>query len=238
MRWIRENLLGDESRRYGDYANQLRKLSGSYSPYTDVGKQSLPVLQNEYSRGLQSPSFLEDQLANLYQASPYEQSEEEHLKRSLANQAAVTGTLGSSYAGKTLADTIHRLLSEDMDKYINRGMQTYQTALSGESAFPGLGLGALGQQNQLNQNALQAMLQGNLSRDTATQKLYGYGGKLFGSALSNYINPSSSALYSGGNFPSGGNLPYGGSYNMSPVNPGVNPMDESVFSYASVPFFG
>lgn len=114
MRFIRENILGDESRRYKDYANQIRSLEPSYNPYTSAGTQGLASILSEYHRGLQTPSFLEDELAKSYQESPYARMEEDHLKRSLANQAAVTGTLGSSYAGKTLAQALHSLIAGDM----------------------------------------------------------------------------------------------------------------------------
>ena len=227
MRFIREHLLGDESRRYQDYANQLRNLSAPYSPYVSAGTRGLATLVPEYERGLRHPSFLEDELAAAYQPSPYERMEEEHLKRSLANQAAVTGTLGSSYAGKSLAEVLHRLLASDMDKYISRGMGTYQTALRGESTLPGMGLSALGAQDALQQQALEAQLKGRLSRDSATERLFGYGGRLIGGALGSLLNPSTAASSS---------IPYEGAYKLSPVGNNLSNADHTLY-YSQVPFF-
>lgn len=218
--WFRENILGDESRRYQDYANRLKGLESGYNPYLQAGTGSLSTLLGEYQKGLTTPSFLEDQLASSYQRSPYEQAEEEHLKRSLANQAGVMGDYGSSFYEKTLANTLHRLLSGDMDKYIDRGIGTYSTALSGTSALPGLGMSALGQRNALQQQALQAQLQGNLSRDQATNKLFGYGGRLASSLLGGMINPSTAAMS-------------GASYMTSPVG---NPYETTAVQ-AAAPYF-
>lgn len=215
-------LFGDRTPQYQRYASQMRQLEGRFDPYVSAGERGLEDLSSQYHTAFQRPQFLEDELSRSYHMSPYAQAEEKELQRVLNNEAALTGKLGSTYSANRLADTIHRLISSDMDKYISRGMGTYGQALSGYQAFPQMGFRGLSEQTGLGQRAAQADLEGALSRQRAKQSLGGFLASLGTNLVSDFINPSSMFTSSGG----GGSASFTPSGDMGGVgNINVNPSD-------------
>ena len=210
-------LFGDMSPQYNRYSSQLRNMQGDFNPYISGGEQAFSDLIQQYQNTFQRPQFLEDQLARSYKISPYAQSEEKELQRILNNEAALTGKLGSSYSANRMADTIHRLISSDMDKYISRGMNTYGQALSGYGRFPQLGLSGLSQRTGLGQRAAYSDLQGDLSKQHAKQSLGGFLASLGTNLVTDALNPSSLFSSIGSMFgSSGNNMGSGGDININP----------------------
>ena len=181
---ILDFLGGGNSHAYNDYADQLRGLAGGYDPYTKSGLNSLHDLMGRYQQGLNNPGFLENELAGTYQESPYAQAQSKYLTSGLNNNAAALGSLGSTYSANNMADSLHRLISSDEGQYINRGINTYNNALGGESHINDMGYNALGAQNKLNQSADLANMQGSINHTNALQHLLGGFGDIAGDVLS------------------------------------------------------
>lgn len=167
------NFFGDNSGAYGDAAAEFRDLAQSYKPYIKTGENSLYNLLGQYQGMLSNPNALQNKIASGWSMSPYAQYQTQELSKELNNNAAATGTLGSSYAAQAMASHLQPIVSADQNNYINRGMQTYGMGLSGESNLNNMGYNALNQQNGLESQGINASLQGSLSHDDAINKMFG-----------------------------------------------------------------
>lgn len=176
-------LTGDPSEAYDKYAQQLQQLMAQYGPYRSAGLKSLRDLMGRYSEGLNNPAFLENELAGSYRESPYAKAQSQYLTNLMNQNAAATGTLGSSYAASNLSDQLQRLLSRDEQNYIDRGIGTYNRALGGEEGINTMGYNALGQQTALGQQAALGQLKGQLQKQSGLGSLLGGGLGLLGDFL-------------------------------------------------------
>lgn len=172
---IENSLDGDTSGAYSNYSDEQRQLAQDLNPYIKDGKISLNNLLSQFQKETNNPAFLENELASSYKPSDYYKQQAKYLTGQLNSNAAAEGTLGGSYAANNMAATDDRLLSQDENNYIDKGMQTYGQGISGEEGINNEGFNALGQQNNLLTAANQAEMQGKIAHDNAQTALLGEG---------------------------------------------------------------
>lgn len=171
---------GDDSKARNQYADELAREGQKYNPYISAGGRSLSDLMGRYSGMLDDPAALQNKLAAGYAPSAYATAQSKYLSDMLNNNAAATGSLGSSYSAGNLADTLHRLISGDEGRYIDRGMNQFNRGLSGEEGINRMGYNAIGNQNLLESQGGQQRMQGQIDKDKSIGSLIGQGLGLVG----------------------------------------------------------
>lgn len=184
MGGIVDLLTGNDSSAGSNYANQQRDVAAGFNPAVDAGNQARGALQGEYGKQINTPDFLENQLGSSWSASPYARAQERYVTQALNNNAAATGQLGSGYSARTMGQNLQDIFSADQNRYIDRGMNTYNQGISGDQQLTAEGLNALAQRAGVLTGANQTELAQNQANQTALTGLVGQGVGLAGTFAS------------------------------------------------------
>ncbi len=198
---------------YNNYADQMRQIAESYNPYVNYGNQGLTTYFDQLNKLISNPNFLQDMVSQGFSTSPYQENVLSRTKDIMNMNAASTGMLGSGAANQALQDQLVAQIGQFQNDYIDRGMGSYQTGLSGMQGVAGWGLEGLGQQAGLGEAAALAELKGAQSNAASEANMWGNilgglgglasivmpgGGSLAGMAinkgLSMFKNPKSSTI--------------------------------------------
>ena len=172
MGWWND-LWGDNSQAYGKYENELQGLAKGYDPYTQAGQKTLADLLKQGNMMTNSPWQLEDELQSHYNQSPGFQYAQNQITQRMNNNAALSGMGGTGAENASLQKALTGNLEQNMDQYVDRGINTYNQGLNTEGNINQMGYNALGQKNQLMQGGYQAGLQGDISHANAIQHMAG-----------------------------------------------------------------
>lgn len=129
------------------YLSQIGDKAGQYfSPYIGAGMNAMPVLQDQFSKLLNSPEFLAN-MGSQYQASPGYQYQVNQAKEA-ANQAYAAGGMSGTPAQQVdVANRVNQIANQDYNQWLNNALGAYK-----------MGLGGYGGLNQMGFDASQQMV--------------------------------------------------------------------------------
>lgn len=183
--------FGDDNSAWGDnqgafnrYSQQMRQNAGQYQPWIDAGMRGMGRFENESGRLLDNPNFLQDMISGGFSESPFQRYMQDMTTRQMNMNAANTGMLGSGASNRALQNELTSMTGQFLNDYINRGMGSYNQGFEGMGKLGQMGLGALGEQSNILNEAAGGELQGARSAQGAkTNKMgtvLGGIGSLFG----------------------------------------------------------
>ena len=147
------------------YANQTRQQAGTYQPWVDMGNRGRGILDEQYSRNINDPNSVQNQIAAGYEQSPYQKYMLDMNQKRMNMNAANTGMLGSGAAQRALQQEAINMSGAFQNDYVNRGMNSYNSGMGGWGDLTKMGYGALGDQNSMIEAANAGELQGGLSKN-------------------------------------------------------------------------
>jgi hypothetical protein len=139
-------------------ANQyLKQIPGVgqkyYNPFISSGRKAGGILEGEYGKLMNPTSFI-DEIMKHYNESEGSKYERNELGRDIGATAAAGGFAGTPEHQKEYGDMAQKLMSRDMQTFLQNALGVYNTGLSGEHDIYGKGYEASG--------SLADMLAGNL----------------------------------------------------------------------------
>jgi hypothetical protein len=192
MSWL-SKLFGGHDNSAMDAANQyLNQISGvahqGYDPYVNQGREASGRTQQTYEELMKDPTAFINKLMEGYKPSEGYNYQKELLQRELGNTAAAGGFAGTALDQENQGTAIQKLLSGDMQQFLNNILGVFNTGLKGEEGIAGRGYNATQQLtdtlgNSLNQQgglAFQNQQQQNQNRSDLF--------KIFGQMLGGGVN--------------------------------------------------
>lgn len=194
-------MFGDQGPSFEEAARLFREQAERYNPYIDRGNDAGTKGMAQYDRLIQNPNAVQDQIAQGFWQSPYQNELLKRTTQAMNMNAANTGMIQSPAAQRALNDSVNNMTSQFMNEYINRGMQSYGQGLQGYDSVAGMGMKGLNAQDALLEQSIGANLKGQQSSQGNMANMFG---NLIGTGLNFF-----------GNMPSGGN--YSGAFGDSGV---------------------
>ena len=114
-----------------------------YDPFIGSGKKAGGILEGEYGKMLSPTSFI-DEIMKHYSESPGEQYEKNELGRGIGATAAAGGYAGTPEHQKFYGDMASKLMSGDMQQYLQNALGVYGAGIGGEHDIYSKGYDASG----------------------------------------------------------------------------------------------
>lgn len=138
------------------YLEQIPGVAhAGYDPYISQGRRAGETLEAEYGKQLDPATFL-SKLQETYTPSAGYQTKKDELMKQLGAVAAAGGYSGTPMAQHQYGTEAERLLSGDMQQYLQNALGIYGQGIAGTQDFYNKGYGASG--------ALTDALAGNLTQ--------------------------------------------------------------------------
>lgn len=192
MSWFNE-LFGDNSASFNNYANQMNQMGNSYNPYVTQGQQAGQQFGDLSNMLTQDPNALQNQIASGFQMSPYQQYLMKMTTDRSNMNAANSGMIQSPVAQEALNAQISALGGQFQNEYINRGMQSFGQGYQGLGNLNEMGYNALGAKNEYLGAGAAGRFQGDTSRRNAFNNMIGTGIGIG----ANFIAPGSGSFFKG-----------------------------------------
>lgn len=207
---------GDRSSAFNDYSNFMGDQSNRYNPWIDAGSRARDMNEGQYSRLINDPNSVQNQIAAGFQYSPYQKFMLDNTTNMMNYNAANTGMLGTTQANQSLMNDLTKMTGQFEDTYIDRGMNSYNRGLQGNEFLQQQGMQGLGMQDSLREQQAAAKLKGDIAKQDADSSMWGnilglaggVAGNMFGGPMGGQIGSSFGSMLGGG----GGNT----------FSPGVN----------------
>lgn len=122
----------DPSADANKYLSQIPNVGKQYyNPYIEEGKGAGNLLKGEYGKLMMPTSFIDDLMKN-YSLSKGAQYERNELGRGIGATAAAGGFAGTPEHQKSYADMADKIMSRDMQQYLQNALGVYGMGLSGQ----------------------------------------------------------------------------------------------------------
>lgn len=172
------------------YLNQIPgTITPYYQPYIDTGLNAMNTVNTQYGNLINNPTGTMNQIGAGYQQSPGYQWQVDQATQASNRAAAASGMLGSPAQQQQLSQNIMGMANQDYYNYVDRGMNSYNTGLTGMQGLNQMGYGAsnelaqslantlmtqasLGYAGQANQNQQQGGAWGDLLGGAATAAMF------------------------------------------------------------------
>jgi hypothetical protein len=154
-------------------ANQfLNQIPGvghaGYDPYVNAGLDASGKTKSAYESLMQDPTAFINKLMEGYQPSEGYQFQKEQLTKELGNTAAAGGIAGTPLDQMNQGQAVQKLLSGDMQQFLQNILGVYKTGLEGEEGVASRGFDASKNLTDLLGGALNQ--QGGLAFQNQQQK--------------------------------------------------------------------
>lgn len=114
-----------------------------YDPYIQQGQQAGQRLQGEYEKQLDPTAFM-SQLQSGYKPSDAYQFKSGELQKGMRAMGGAGGYGGTPYHQQQYGEQADKLLSGDMQQYLQNAMDIYGQGIKGEQGLQQQGFGASG----------------------------------------------------------------------------------------------
>lgn len=208
----------DTSQGFYDYANFMRNQGSRYNPWIDAGSAARDMNAAQYSRLINDPNAVQNQVAAGFQYSPYQKFMLDNMTSRMNYNAANTGMLGTTQANQSLMDDLLKMTGQFEDTYIDRGMNSYNRGLQGNEFLQQQAQQGMGAQDNLAEQEAAARLKGDTAKQQAAYEnavmnqrnsnnmwgnilgiAGGVAGDIFGGPMGGQIGSSISRSIGGGN---------------------------------------
>lgn len=162
--WRREDAEGNANR----YLDQIPGIGKKYyNPYIGQGQKAGALLGHEYDKLMNPTSFIDELMKN-YSQSEGSKYAQDRLGKDIGATAAAGGFAGTPEHQQEYGDMAHKLLSGDMQQYLQNALGVYGTGLSGRQDVYNKGFEASG--SLADMIAGTRASQGGLAYQSATQR--------------------------------------------------------------------
>ena len=163
--WGGDSSSVDNSQAYYDYANAMKQRAGAYDPLVSMGNDARNLSWEQYQKLINDPNAVQNQVASGWSMSPYQNQLEDDVTQRMNYNAANTGMLNSGSSQKALQDELTNMTGQFENQYIDRGMNSYNTGLTGANTLSNLGFQSMGRQDDLYDQAYGADMYGKMSKN-------------------------------------------------------------------------
>lgn len=151
------------------YLNQIPGLGHKgYDPYVNAGLDASGKTKSQYESLMSDPTGFINKLMEAYKPSESYGFQKEQLTKDMGNTAAAGGIAGTPLDQMNQAEGIQKLLSGDMQQFLQNALGVFGTGLEGEEGIAGRGFDATKNLTDLLGGALNQ--QGGLAFQNAQQK--------------------------------------------------------------------
>lgn len=186
----------DPAKDANRYLDQIPGIGhDAYDPFINGGREAGGILKDQYGRMLDPSKFMDDIMKN-YQMSQGATYQRDQLGKGIGATAAAGGIAGTPEHQREYGEMADKIMSGDMQQYLQNALGVYNRGLGGEENFYNKGFqssGSLadmlagvmgsksglayqsGTQNNMNQQALMQALMKALATGAG-----GAGGGMFG----------------------------------------------------------
>lgn len=127
------------------YLEKIPGIAHEYlDPYSQVGKETIPVLQQQLGQLLNDPGALMGRLGAGFQQSPGYQWQKQQGEQAIANAMAAGGMAGSPMHGQQAGQLAENLANQDYYNYLGKVLGLYGTGFAGTQGLEQQGLQAGG----------------------------------------------------------------------------------------------
>lgn len=145
----------DPQKEANKYLDQIPGIGKQYyNPFIESGQKAGGILEGEYGKQLDPTSFI-DQIMQHYSMSKGAEYEQDKLGRGIGATAAAGGFAGTPEHQRQYGEMADKIMSGDMQQYLQNALGVYGGGISGEQDLYGKGYQASG--------SLADLLGGNLS---------------------------------------------------------------------------
>lgn len=178
------------------YLNQIPGVGhGAYDDYINQGKDASGRTKRQYESLMNDPTAFINKLMESYKPSEGYQFQKEQLTKDLGNTAAAGGVAGTPMDQMNQGQGVQKLLSGDMQQFLQNAFGAFQTGLSGEEGIAGRGYDASkGLADYLGNNLTQQgglAFQNGREQNQKGQDLWNMFGKALGGGIGLAKNPLS-----------------------------------------------
>lgn len=165
----------------------LNKIPGvahaAYDPYVNKGMEASGRTSDIYEQLLADPTAFINKIMGGYEPSEGYQFQKDQLTKELSNTAAAGGVAGTPMDQMNQGQGVQKLLSGDMQQFLQNVLGMFKTGLTGEEGVATRGYDASGKLTDTLGNALNQ--QGGLAFNNAQQENKNKGDlwSMFGKAL-------------------------------------------------------
>lgn len=166
------------------YLNQIPGVAHQgYDPYVNAGLDASGRTKSQYEDLMKDPTGFINKLMEGYKPSEGYQFQKEQLTKELGNTAAAGGVAGTPMDQMNQGEGVQKLLSGDMQQFLQNILGVFDTGLKGEEGIANRGYDASGKLTDAIGGALNQ--QGGLAFQDAQQKNSNRNDiwKMFGKAL-------------------------------------------------------
>ncbi len=114
----------------------------NYDPYIDRGNNASNSLNEQFMKMMSDPQGFLAQMQSGYKTSDAYKNKSEELQKGMGAAAAAGGLAGTPYHQQQYGEEADKLLSGDMQQYLDNVMGINKTGLSGEQDFANKGFDA------------------------------------------------------------------------------------------------
>lgn len=169
----------DPMKNANKYLEQIPGIGKQYyNPFIESGRKAGTLLEGEYGKLMKPTSFIDDIMKN-YDMSKGAIYKRDQLGRGIGATAAAGGYAGTPEHMQEYGEMSNKLMSDDMQQYLQNALGVYGTGLSGEQDIYGKGYSASDKLAELISGVLssqaggafQSASQTNASRDAFMNQL-------------------------------------------------------------------
>lgn len=169
------------------YLNQIPGVAHQgYDPYINAGADASGKTKSQYEDLINDPTGFINKIMEGYKPSEGYQFQKEQLQKELSNTAAAGGIAGTPFDQMNQGQAVQKLLSGDMQQFLQNILGRYDKGLAGEEGIAERGYNASGKLTDTLGNALnqQAGFAANdvQQKNKQTQDLWSMFGKALGGA--------------------------------------------------------
>jgi hypothetical protein len=167
------------------YLNQIPGVAHQgYDPYVNEGREASGTTKSTYEDLIKDPTGFINKLMQGYKPSEGYQFQKEQLEKELGNTAAAGGIAGTPLDQMGRGEAVQKLLSGDMQQFLQNVLGEFHTGLKGEEGIAERGYNATGKLTDTLGNALNQQgglaFQDTQNKNQNTKDLWGIFGKALG----------------------------------------------------------
>lgn len=164
------------------FLQQIEGGAGKYlNPFIDSASRARPILEGEFSRNVNDPTSVMNQIGKGFHESPGYDWNKSQMEDASKRAFAASGMVGSPAHARAISQDINGLANQDYYNFMDRGLESYKTGLGGWGNMYGIGANAANNMSQILMQQLLAQAQNAYSgANTYNQQKGGAIGSIIG----------------------------------------------------------
>lgn len=202
MGWLNDLFGGGGGKSPKDAANEyLNQIPGvahqGYDDYINQGKDASGKTKSAYEEMINDPTGFINRLMGGYKESEGYKYQKDKLTQELSNTAAAGGIAGTPLDQMNQGEGIQKLLSADMQQFLQNILGQHKEGLAGEEGIADRGFNASGKLTDALATTLGSQAGGayqdQVDRGNRSKSLWDTFGKILGGAAGSFLGPVGTA---------------------------------------------